>query len=103
MNVPSFRKAVVWLLAGITVLYVLLCIASLLLIPLTGMGWMEPDAFIAIYAVALAMPWIFVLPDMAILGSYSGLAMILLGMLANLAILLGLARWIGRRERLVET
>lgn len=104
MNRHSIATTVARIVIGIAVIYVLLCAVSLLLIAATGAGWLglEPDPFVAIYAVALALPWVFFVPEMTILGSYAGVAAILLGMLINLALLLGLGRWLGRRGRFAE-
>jgi len=105
MNMRSLRTVGAWLILGIAGVYVLLCVLSLLLILGTGQGWfgLEPDAFVAIYAVALAVPWVFFIPDITILGSYAGLAAILLSMLANLALLLWLARLVRGARRVTET
>ena len=89
------------LLRGLAVIYLLLCVVALLLILATARGWfgLEPDPFVAIYAVALSLPWVLLIPDMEMLGSLSGAVTLILGMLINLAILLGLARFLSRWAR----
>jgi len=105
MKAGTFRRFSARFIVSAAIIYALLCTLSLLLIPATGGGWLglQPDAFVAIYAVALSLPWVMILPDMAILGSYSAIATILVGMVANLALLLGLGRWLGRTHRIVAT
>ncbi len=89
------------LLRGAAVIYVFVCLAALLLILAAARSWfgLEPDPFVAIYAVALSLPWVLLIPDLDMLGGIKGAATLILGMLINLALLLGLVHLLGRWAR----
>lgn len=89
------------LLRGTIVIYVLACVISLLLVLATARSWfgLEPDPFVAIYAVTLSLPWVLLMPDLELFGAFNGAATLILGMLINLALLLGLVHLLGLRVR----
>ncbi len=83
--------AVVWL-------YLIACVLALALIPATGYGLfgIEPNPFVALYAVVLGVPWSFLSAwltgDVGVAGS---MALIALGMAVNVALLRFLCRRFG--------
>ena len=89
------------LMRGAVVIYALACVISLLLILATARSWfgLEPDPFVAIYAVTLSLPWVLLMPDLELFGAFNGVAELMSGMLVNLALLLGLVHLLGLRVR----
>jgi hypothetical protein len=74
--------------------YLVLCVLALGLIPATGAGLLEPNPFVALYAVLLGLPWslLFAWLTPGDAGVAVSMALIAIGMAVNLALL----RWLCR-------
>ena len=83
----------------LAVLYGLACVAALLLVPINARGWlgMTPDPLTGLLAILLAMPWSLGL-QLINAGPAAGLALVILGMAANVAIILAIGRGLSRRR-----
>ncbi len=77
--------------------YLASCVLALAVIPATGAGLfgLEPNAFVALYAIVLGVPWSFLSMELTSgeLGVAGSMALIAVGMVVNWA---GL-RWLCRR------
>ncbi len=84
-------------------LYLIACGLALGLIPATGAGLfgIEPDPFVALYAVVLGVPWSFLFLRLVsdTVGLAGSMALIAVGMAINVTLLRLLCRRIGRAGR----
>ena len=85
---------------GLALAYALLCLLALLVIPASIHGWfgIEKDPLGGVFAILLAMPWSMALGEFPTLGTAATVLLLLVGMSANVAILLGIARLIARKS-----
>ena len=83
---------------GISALYVLLCIGAFLLIPASSHGWLgvADDPLSGVFVLLLALPWTLLLPHLGDPGIVGAIAVIVAGMMLNVAIVLGVGRWASR-------
>lgn len=80
-------------------LYVVLCLASLALVPMSAMGVIARDPLAGIFAFLLALPWSYLTADFA--SETSTVVNVLLvgvGMIINTVILARLCSWLRPRS-----
>ncbi|RVT94052.1 hypothetical protein [Sphingomonas crocodyli] len=84
----------------IVLVYALLCIGALMLIPISASGWFgQGDGLAGIYAILLAMPWSMMLARLAVSSPWIAVPLLVAGMAANGAIILGIARLLSAAKR----
>ena len=80
----------------IVVVYALLCVGALALIPISASG--EGDGLAGIYAILLAMPWSMMLTGLNIPSPWIAVLLMIAGMTANGAIIVGCGRLLSGRK-----
>lgn len=82
-------------------LYILLCAGALLLVPASAYGWLgvEPDPLSGVFAFVLALPWVMLATALTAPPMWLTLAIMVLGMAINVAIILAIGRWLARAKR----
>ncbi|TZG28853.1 hypothetical protein [Sphingomonas montanisoli] len=83
------------------IVYAILCILALALIPISASGWLggDGDGLAAIYAILLAMPWSMMLGTFGVGSPWIAVPLLVIGMAANGAIVLGVAKLLGAAKR----
>jgi len=86
---------------GISIIYVVLCLGAFLLIPASSHGWLgvADDPLSGVFVLLLALPWTLLLSHMGDPGPVGAVAVIVAGIIINVAIVLAVGRWASRPKR----
>ena len=84
---------------AVCAVYVVLCLAALLLIPAGALGWLggQPDSLAGLFADFLGMPWSLLVAQAPVADVFGRVATLAAAMALNLAIIFSVGRWLARR------
>jgi len=82
---------------AVCAVYVVVCLAALLLIPADALGWLGGHPLAGLLADLLSMPWSLLVAQVADAGVFGRMMPAAAAMALNLAIIFSVGRWLARR------